>query len=255
MELLLDLGTGALAGLTFIAAVMIAGRVLGARDPARRDSGFWSSLLRISRSLHPVVAAGVLALCVAAFAVLGALVLVAEVPLEAFRVNVERRVPTLFSGILLLAAGAMALLAGRLALGGRSWAWLCLGVGLIAFGFDEVAELHERFEARTDLPTVIIFAPLALPLLVAWLRTVPALSAHPPALALFVLGGLAGVASQALDPIHNVWKSVLEETLEMTGGAMFVLALLLVLRPPDAVAEWTADPAEPADALDTETRA
>jgi len=36
---------------------------------------------------------------------------------------------------------------------------------------------------------------------------------------------------------------------------MFVLALLLVLRPPDAVAEWTAGPGEPADALDTETRA
>lgn len=228
MTLLVDIGIAAAVVAGFTVAVLAVGSRLASKDAA---TGFWDCLQRIRLVVDERVAAWVLGGCVAIMVGLGTLVGIADVPLEPFRLNAEQTVPTTFSSLLLVAAGALALLTARQRWGSPAWAWSVLGFGLIALGIDEIAEIHERVEVRTDLPTVIILAPLGLAMLVAWLASLPVLRERPPAIAFFVAAGAFGIASQAVDPIHNEWKSVAEEGFELASGALFLLAMLAVTRP------------------------
>jgi len=230
LELLKDI-VGALAVVAaFVIGVLLIGRRLAPAGSLTGDRGFWVSLLGIAWSVETRIAALGLAACVAVLVTLGALVVVGDVPIEPFRLNAEQTIPAAFSGLLLVGAGSLGLLAGRLDRDRGAWAWLVLGAALIALAIDEMAELHERLEARTDLSSVVVVGPLALPLLIAFVILLPRMRAHAPAAALFATGAAFGLASQALDPIHNRWKTVLEEGLELGSGSLFVLALLLVVR-------------------------
>jgi len=230
LELLKDI-VGALAIVAaFVIGVLLIGRRLAPAGSLTGDRGFWVSLLNIAWSIETRAAALGLAACAAVLVALGALVVVGDVPIEPFRLNAEQTIPAAFSGLLLVGAGSLGLLAGRLDRDRGAWAWLVLGAALLALAIDEMAELHERLEARTDLSSVVLVGPLALPLLVAFLLLLPRMRAHAPAAVLFVSGALCGLASQALDPIHNRWKTVVEEGLELGSGSLFVLALLVILR-------------------------
>jgi len=230
VELLIDIATALAVVAAFVVGVLLVGRRLRPPGVPDGDRGFWASLLRIAWSVEERAAAIGLAACVAVLLAVGALVVVGDVAIEPFRLNAEQTVPAAFSGLLLVGAGALGLLIGRLDHDLGGWAWLLLGAALLALAIDEMAELHERIEARTDLSSVVVVGPLALPLLVAFLVLLPRMRAHAPAAALFATGAAFGLASQALDPIHNRWKTVLEEGLELGGGSLFVLALLVVLR-------------------------
>jgi len=171
LELLKDI-VGALAIVAaFVIGVLLIGRRLAPAGSLTGDRGFWVSLLNIAWSIETRAAALGLAACAAVLVALGALVVVGDVPIEPFRLNAEQTIPAAFSGLLLVGAGSLGLLAGRLDRDRGAWAWLVLGAALITLAIDEMAELHERLEARTDLSSVVVVGPLALPLLIAFLLT------------------------------------------------------------------------------------
>ncbi len=230
MALLIDIGAAAAVVAGFAAVVLAVGSRLASADG---ETGFWACLHRIAIAVDERVAAWAIAGFTVIVVGVGALVGIADVPLEPFRLNAEQTLPTAFSTLLLVAAGALALLTARQRWAAPVWPWWVLGLGLIALGIDEMAELHERLEVRADLPTVVILAPVGLAMLVAWVASLPLLRERPPAVARFIAGGACGVISQALDPVHDDWKSVAEESLEMASGALFLLAMLAVVgRPP-----------------------
>lgn len=112
-----------------------------------------------------------------------------------------------------------------------AFAWLVLGAGLAALGFDETAEIHERLESRTGASAAVVLAPLSLLLAGAGLVALPSVRRNPPALWFALAGGATWVVSQALAPIHGVvLKGALEETLEIGGSALIVLAALRIAR-------------------------
>jgi hypothetical protein len=67
----------------------------------------------------------------------------------------------------------------------------------------------------------------------AWLITLQRLRPRPMAARLFALGGMSWALSQAIDYALNEhwgWTIVPEELLEMSGSALFALALLVAVR-------------------------
>lgn len=170
-----------------------------------------------------------LAVLIGAFAALGWAVLVEDVDLPAFVINREGTVPTFFASVLLLVAGAISILLGAGDRPGKQW-WVLWGVVLIALGLDEGAEAHERVEVRLGVPAPVALGPVGILAALSYLKT---LAMTPAGLVrrLYLGGAVAWATALLSDVVHGVdWKSVLEETLEMSGSAMILMALLLMAR-------------------------
>jgi hypothetical protein len=157
--------------------------------------------------------------------------------LRAFDLNKEQTFPATFSGLLLLAAGGLALLNGLVrseTAAGRRW-WIVLAMVFAFLGLDEIAALHEAVQDRVHVWGQATLAPLVVAGVYAWWVTLKRLRAEQPvAAALFVLGAAAWIVSQLIDVKLNEpwgWSIIPEELGEMTGSALFGLALLLALRP------------------------
>jgi len=231
MESAVDVG-GALA----LAALVVVVAAIAVGDPGLALPWRW-------RDLGPAIARGVGGLDSAAtaivtaagaaiVAVVGSAALIGDFGGGALTINEEQSLPAYYSAVQLIVAGIVALgLAALLPEPEPVWPWLLLGVLLVVLGFDEAAEIHERLESRTGLPAIGVLAPAVLAGLVAFAGIFRRLRETPPALALFVAGAVAWAISQALDPIHGVdWKSALEESLELGGTALFLLALQRIAR-------------------------
>jgi hypothetical protein len=220
VELAADLG-----GAVVLAVLVLGGVVWLAGGTGRK-------IADRAAEIEPGTAATVLAVSAAVVAVTGSAALLGDSSLDVLVINEEQTLPAYFGSALLLVAGALALGIGAARVPGEPlWPWLLLGLVLLALGLDEAAELHERLEGPTGLPAPVVLAPVALAALVGFAGIAPRLRAAPPALALFVAGAAAWAISQALDPIHAVdWKSAIEETLELTGSALFLLSLHIVAR-------------------------
>jgi hypothetical protein len=190
-----------------------------------------------------------LALLMALFAIMGAVVYPGGGDLRAFDVNKEQTFPATFSGILLLAAGGLALLNGLVrsdTRAGRRW-WIVLALVLAFLGLDEIAALHEAIQDRVHVWGQAVLAPVVLVGVYAWWATLKQLWSEPPAGMLFVLGAGAWIVSQLIDARLNEewgWTVIPEELLEMAGSALFGLALLVALR--HVLGTQTAPAAEPA---------
>ena len=156
--------------------------------------------------------------------------------LRAFDLNKEQTYPATFSALLLLAAGGFALLNGLVRTTGRSerrW-WIVLALVFTFLGIDESMALHEILQDRVHLWGQAVLAPVALIGSAAWWVTLRRLRPQPIAARLFALGGASWALSQAIDYALNEhwgWTIVPEELLEMSGSALFALALLVALRP------------------------
>jgi len=169
------------------------------------------------------------------FAILGTIAYPGGGDLRVFDLNKEQTFPATFSGVLLLAAGALALLNGLVRSDsptGRRW-WFVLALVFAFLGLDEIAALHEAIQDRVNVWGQAFLAPVVLAGVYAWWVTLRQLRSEPPAGLLFLLGAGAWALSQAIDVGFNEhwgWTVIPEELFEMAGSALFGLALLVALR-------------------------
>lgn len=227
MSLAIDLGGAALLAAAFLAALLVGGRVLRGDLAGPRDEP-WDSARAMVGATEPARAAILLGACIALLGAVGAVAAALDLPGRAWRLNQEQSIASYFSSLLLFASATVAALIGRDAADARPW--MLIAITLFAVGVDEAAELHERVEVRTGLPAPVVVAPLALLGAVGLWGAIPRMRAVSPVPTLFGAGVAMWVVSQALDPIHATWKSVVEELLEMGGSALILLALLFVAR-------------------------
>jgi hypothetical protein len=160
-------------------------------------------------------------------------------PWTLFSLETELTFPAAFSTALLVGAGACGLLAGRWRAFGAHRSWYLLAVLLIGMGADEAAYLHERLESAAGVDWQLLYAPVALVCGAAWLRVTYALRGLRPAQLSMVLGGGAWLAAQVLENVQ--WSAdgekvagystlmAIEEVLEMTGSALFLVAIYAAL--------------------------
>jgi hypothetical protein len=176
-----------------------------------------------------------MALLVVLFGIMGAIVYPGGGDLRAFDVNKEQTFPATFSGLLLLAAGALALMNGMVrsdTAAGRRW-WIALALVLAFLGIDEIAALHEAVQDRIDVWGQAVLAPVAVVGVYAWWVVLQVLRREQPAGTLFLLGAAAWILSQLIDAKMNEpwgWTVLPEELLEMVGSSLFGFALLVALR-------------------------
>jgi hypothetical protein len=207
--------------------------------------GRW--LRAIADELGPTATAAALFL-VAAIAALGALGaahdasgqlaafdLDAEVPLHGL-VPVPNNVPAVLSSLLLLGAGGLAVIVAWRA---RDVVWLGIAAIFIYMGIDELIALHERIGDWAGVPWLIVYSPLIAAIGIVWVLGLERIWESQAKLALWVGGAAAWVCAQGLEAMWFAVGSstgpmsefsVPEETLEMLGSAMFLLALYLVAR-------------------------
>ena len=176
-----------------------------------------------------------LAILAVAFGILGAIVYPGGGDLRAFDLNKEQTFPATFSGVLLLAAGGLALLNGLVrseTASGRRW-WIVLALVFAFLGLDEIAALHEAVQDRVHVWGQAVLMPVVIVGVYAWWKALVTMWAEPPAGQLFLLGAGAWILSQGIDAALNEhwgWTIVPEELFEMAGSALFALALLVALR-------------------------
>jgi hypothetical protein len=228
----------AAAGLLLLGVYTFARACSLAEDVAPRSPR--ESILSIARAAVSAVEIRSLliglALLLTLFAIMGAIVYPGGGDLRAFDVNKEQTFPATFSGLLLLAAGGLALLNGLVraeTASGRRW-WVVLAIVFAFLGIDEIAALHEAVQDRIHVWGQATLAPVVLAGVYAWWVVLLRLREEQPAGTLFLLGAVAWIVSQLIDAALNEpwgWTVLPEELLEMAGSALFGLALLVALRP------------------------
>ena len=153
--------------------------------------------------------------------------------------NGEWTLPALYSALLLLAAGALAIRASAtLERPHRFTPLLVLGGLFVYMAVDEVLTLHELLEEAVHLAWWKLYAPVALAAgvcAVLVLRRTWGLVAARWAL---LAGSACWLVAQLIETqqydgaelVHR-WTILPEEVLEMTGSLLFVVAMLVVLHP------------------------
>lgn len=148
----------------------------------------------------------------------------------------ERTIPALWSGgVLWLAALAALLIARDDAMPGPRWPWRGLAALFAFMGVDEITSIHERIARLTGLRWEIPYIPIMLGAAVLGVAVLLRLYRERPALAIgFALAGATWAGSQVFEVVqwqdgekvaHYNVLMVIEEIGEMTGSAIFALAL------------------------------
>jgi len=180
---------------------------------------------------------------------------------ELFDLNKELSVPTWYAASLLLTASAIlaliTLAVWRLRLPFR-WHWAALTVGFVGLSMDEAAAIHDQLgkagssvTAGSDLSNVSWVVPAALIVLLLAAAFVPFLAHLPRRTAASFLGAglvyvggalgleVAGAVLErefTLDSLTGSLVLAIEETTEMVGAVLFIVALLVYVR--DNLAGW-----------------
>jgi hypothetical protein len=183
----------------------------------------------------PVRVAVVLAVVIVLFCVLGA----SDYRREAhglFDLDGEGKPPAAFAGLLLLAAGALAVAIGK----HRGRAWTLLGAFLAFMAVDEALKIHERLQTLTGVDWQLLYLPVIALGAVVWLQAWrDAGSVTARARRLLTAGAAAWVVAQLGEALEYrdgemveqyAAIATAEEVLEMVGSSLFLLAFLLVLR-------------------------
>lgn len=230
------------AGLLLVGMYVFARRLSLAADPPadRRAMDLEIARAAVARvNVRPlVIGLGCFAVLLG---ILGTIVYPGGGDLRVFDLNKEQTFPATFSGMLLLGAGALALLNGVVRCADprdRRW-WLILALVFAFLGIDEIAALHEAVQDRVHLWGQATLLPIVVAGVVAWWKVLQSLRPQREAALLFVLGAAAWVASQGIDLKLNehVGLSIVpEELFEMLGSALFGLALLVAVKELVAVA-------------------
>jgi len=177
---------------------------------------------------------------IAVMAVLGTLQRLGA-PLGLFDVDGEGKPPAVWSALVLFAAATAAWLVasapGQEDARGR---FLALA-GFFAFmGADEALTLHEHLSDAVGVGWLILYLPVAAVGGIMWLAVLARLWPLRPARVLMMLGAAAWLGSQLIEKVQSNGEdgriegygalSLIEEVMEVTGSALFVLALLSALQ-------------------------
>jgi hypothetical protein len=172
-----------------------------------------------------------------------------------FDLDEEANVPTWFESITLVLAAALLEVAARVRRSVRDERWLCwrvLAGGFLVMSLDECASIHERFKLPVQMlrnvpafrafswvvPGAVLVA-LLFAFFFRWLRTLPVRTRNGLMLAGAVyVGGAVGLEAvggiEAMTVGMNNWIYVatytVEETMEMVGCLLLIVALLEYLR-------------------------
>jgi hypothetical protein len=187
--------------------------------------------------------------------IMGALEFFTSARLGNFNLDGERTVPAVFSGGFLFLAALLALAVAQTG----SWerkerrALLLIAAFFAFMGIDEGVLIHERVGGVFHMHWQIPYIPVIAVAFVLWLRVLRALSANALAVKLWIAGAAAWVAAQGFEisqslfapqheaadgtvlPLHGAINlhfvlTIMEELAEMTGSALFLLALFVFLR-------------------------
>jgi hypothetical protein len=216
-----------------------AGRVDRLRDglrSARTDLGPFGFALAMA-----------LAACISVLAILGTLhVFVLE--LLPFDLDEEQHlerldagpwesivVPALFSAAVLLVASGLAFVTS---IRSKPLPWAMLGLFFAFMGADEVLKFHENLEGAVHIDWQVLYLPLMLVGGACWLVALRCMWEFGTERLLWLGGAAAWIAASLIEfgiafdyassPLLPDETLLLEETLEMMGSAMFLLALYLV---------------------------
>lgn len=242
----------AAAGLELVGCLLLALALLAALPARLRpwrglppEGAIWLLAQRAVAAAQTRRAVTGLAAAIGGFALLGGLLIVldreflgpvqnAPNPLQWFDLNQELTFPAYFSGLLLAAMAALAVIVSRLpsVRAGSAWPWLGMAAIVALLAFDEVIDLHGRAQRVTDIEAQILLAPLILAAAVVGLILLRRVWTRRQVRNLFIGGALAWGLAMAIDPATHPGSPLAfpEEVLEMIGSAMFLLALLLLAR-------------------------
>ena len=158
--------------------------------------------------------------------------------IRGFNLDGEMNLPTAFSGLLLISACLVGLVvATESASVGIRAARLVPMVALIGYmSLDEVFQIHERLETWTGIDWQTLYLPVFAIAGVLGATLLPRLRTAGRAAHLLVLGGIAWGGAQIFEAVQwdgpdrlvAPWTIVPEETLEMAGSLLFLLAFLAV---------------------------
>ena len=192
----------------------------------------------MKRLLEPRVVAVALGAAIAALAVAGAVYAWESTSwLSRFDLDEERTVPAFFTAFLLIACAAVALRLPR-SLVSRPFA-IAFAALLVFASLDELAEVHEKLERRLDVDWQLLYIPVFAVAAAVLALFVMALRRNGVGLGLVLASGACWVGAQLLEALQweddgpapgYAWMMVTEETLEMVGSALLLLALLTASR-------------------------
>lgn len=191
-----------------------------------------------TKVLDPRRVAAVLGLAIAVLATLGAVeAWHPETGLASFDLDGERNVPATFSALLLLGCAVLVLRVPRSVVSRR--VAFVLSAVLALASLDEATEIHEKLERRLDVDWQILYAPAFVAAVVVWALFVVGLRRNGFGVWLVLASAGCWVASQVLEALQwedegpaagYTWMMVTEESLEMVGSALLLVALLVVVR-------------------------
>ena len=222
------------------------GSPLAHRTPQRRLAGRLAGAVRSiaadlgDRGVH--IALG-LAACIAVLAILGGVdgIVTPIQPFDAMaEMDLDRplseaiAIPAIFSGVLLFTASGLAIV---VAAHSERFPWVAIGAFFAFMGIDELAGIHERMGTLVGVAWEIAYMPVVLVGGVFWLWTLTRMWQINSERVLWLGGAAAWVLAEALEATvlsgDESWSligelSLVEETLELAGSSMFLLALYLV---------------------------
>ena len=191
----------------------------------------------MKRLLEPRVVAVVLAAAIAVLAALGVIhAWESRSELARFDLDEERTVPAFFSAFLLAACAVLALRVPRVVLS-RSAGLVFAGLLALA-SLDELLEIHERLERGLDVDWQVLYVPVFAAGVVVLALFVAGLRRQGFRLELVIGAAACWAGAQVLEKLQweddgpvpgYTWMMVVEETLEMVGSALLLLALLVVV--------------------------
>jgi hypothetical protein len=152
--------------------------------------------------------------------------------------------PAIFSGGLLF-CGAWAAL-GEVQIGASpTWAWRGIAALFGFMGIDELVTIHEHLENLTGVDWQLLYVPIVAAGAIFWLAILRSMAPAPLAALMWIGGVAAWLAAQTVEHIevqkltfdshgHPVGalptQILVEETGEMIGSALFLLAIVAYAR-------------------------
>lgn len=193
------------------------------------------ALARVGRQvqrLDPRRSALVLIIAYLVVGGLGALVLLADLPIEAMVLNREGAYPQYFNGAVLAGAALLSAVAWSLRIGDIDprW-WLGFALFLAFLAIDESTGLHERAQSKLEIDAKVVLAPIALAGAALFLATYRAVARFVLPRAFYLVAAACFALSQLVDVAGDSnLASATEELLELAGSCLFVAALFVLVR-------------------------